>query len=73
MKFSAHTELNGVTVFEPMILNEPDNVDVAVEVVVVSVEDELQPVRTNAITSIGTSGKNHFLKDLFKFSLLSII
>jgi hypothetical protein len=76
MKFSAHTELNGVTVFDPIILNEPESVGVVgVGVVVtgveVGVDAVLQPVKTKARTSTSARGKSHFFMDLFKlfFSL----
>jgi hypothetical protein len=77
MKSSAHTELKGVTVFDPIILNEPVSAVavvvgvVVVEVVAVGVELVLQPAKVRAITSSSARGKSHFLTDLNNlFSLL---
>jgi hypothetical protein len=65
MKFSAHTALKGVTVFDPIILNEPVSAGV-VDDVDVGVDALLQPVKTKARTSTSARGKNHFFTDLFK-------
>jgi hypothetical protein len=75
MKFSAHTELSGVTVLEPMILNEPTTtvlvavavfvaVLVLVTVVVVLVP---QPVTNKAAVRTRARGNNHFCTDLNNF------
>jgi pantoate kinase len=72
MKFSAHTALKGVTVFDPIILNEPVSAGVVGAGVVVVTEVEvgvdavLQPVKTRERTSISARGKSHFFTDLFK-------
>jgi hypothetical protein len=70
MKFSAHTELKGVTVFDPMILNEPVSAETVDEGVVVPegivVVALLQPAKVRIITGISARGRNHFLIDLFK-------
>jgi hypothetical protein len=83
MKFSAHIELSGVTVLEPMILNEPTNtglVTVAVAVavvvavavaVVVAVVPQLIETRATAITS--ARGNKQFLTDLNNFFSLYAI
>jgi hypothetical protein len=75
IKFSAHTELKGVTVFDPIILNEPERagvvgVGVVVTGVEVGVDAVLQPVKTKARTSISARGKSHFFTDLNNFFLL---
>jgi preprotein translocase subunit SecG len=73
MKFSAHIELSGVMVLEPMILNEPASivlvtVDVAVVVcVAVVVTVLLQPAKTTATVRTSARGKSHFLIDLNNF------
>ncbi len=71
MKFSAHTELSGVMVLEPMILNEPDNAGVVFVGVVVGVEVGVavvpQPVTSRAAASASARGKNHFLTDFNNF------
>jgi hypothetical protein len=68
MNSSAHTELSGVTVFDPMILSEPERTDV----VGLGVEVLLQPARTRAKSNIAARGMNHFLVDLCKLFFLLI-
>jgi hypothetical protein len=68
MKSSAHTELSGVTVFEPIILKEPERAGV----VGLGVEVLLQPARTRAKSSVATRGMNHFWVDLCKLFFLLI-
>jgi hypothetical protein len=68
MKSSAHTELSGVIVFEPIILKEPERTGV----VGLGVEVLLQPARTRAKSSIAARGINHFLVDLCKLFFLLI-
>jgi hypothetical protein len=64
MKFSAQTELKGVTVFDPIILNDPERAGaVVVGAVVVGVELALHPAKVKAITSISARGMSHFLTD----------
>jgi hypothetical protein len=72
IKFSAHTELKGVTVFDPIILNEPVSTGVVDEGVgvEVGVDAVLQPVKTKERTSISARGKSHFFTDLNNFILL---
>jgi hypothetical protein len=61
MKSSTHIELSGVTVFEPMILKEPDNVE---DVDVTGVVGVLpQPARKEARSSITARGMSHILVD----------
>jgi hypothetical protein len=77
MKFSAHTELKGVIVLEPITLNEPTRISVVVvavdvDVVVFVVVDVVvavlpQPASIMTAASISVSGKNHFTLDLNKF------
>jgi hypothetical protein len=71
MKFSAHIELSGVMVLEPMTLNEPVSAGVVVGgavvgliVVGVVVVALLQPVRVKTATSASARGKIHFFNDL---------
>ena len=64
MKSSAHIELSGVTVFEPMILKEPDSVEVVDVAGVVGVP--LQPARKKANSSVTARGISHFLLDVCK-------
>ena len=69
MKSSAHTELNGVTVFEPIILKEPERTDV----VGLGVDVLLQPARIRAISIIAAKGMNHFGVDRCKLFFLLYI
>jgi hypothetical protein len=81
MKFSAHTELKGVIVFDPIILNEPESVGVVVVGVVVVVVGvvvvlALQPAKVKTITSTSARDKSHFLTDcnnLFSLFYLSFL
>jgi hypothetical protein len=64
MKSSAHTELNGVTVLEPMILNDPIKVDAAALLVVAAgVVVVAAPVHPEIIVMISTtaSGMSHLI------------
>jgi hypothetical protein len=74
IKVSDQTELSGVTVLEPMILNEPERagtvaVGVAVGVGVGVAEGVAlpQPTKTMAAASTSDRGSNHFLIDFNKF------
>jgi len=59
MNSSAHTALSGVTVFEPIILIDPESVGVLP--VVVSPPPQL--VSTSAVTSkAGTTNSDHLIK-----------
>jgi hypothetical protein len=69
MKSSAHTELNRVTVFEPIILKEPERADV----VEPGVEVLLQPARTRTVSIIAAKGMNHFGVDRCKLFFLLYI
>jgi hypothetical protein len=77
MKSSAHTALKGVTVFDPIILNEPVSEGAVDEGVVEGVDVVPQPAKIKAITIINARGKSHLFTDLFKlffsFFLRSII
>jgi len=64
MKFSAQTELNGVTVFDPTILIEPEKVEESADGKLL-----LQPEKARAIASI--KGTSHFLDDFDNFSSCS--
>jgi hypothetical protein len=69
IKSSAQTELKGVTVFDPIILNDPERAGavvvgaVVVGVVAVGVELALHPAKVKAITSISARGMSHSLTD----------
>jgi hypothetical protein len=56
MNSSAHTELNGVTVFEPMILKDTEGL----------LPPAKTRTRTMAKTETTARGTSHFLIDLFK-------
>ena len=76
IKSSAYTELKGVTVFDPIILNEPDRAGVVAVVVGVDVDVVPQLAKIKARTSTSARGKSHFLTDLnnvFSFCLYPII
>jgi hypothetical protein len=68
IKSSAQTELKGVTVFDPIILNEPESAGVVgvgavVTGVVVGVDAVLQPTKTTAKSSTNARGMSHSLTD----------
>jgi len=58
MKFSAHTELSGVTVLEPMILNEPVSAG-SVDTTGVVAVPLLHPAKRKSVSIIAESSMNH--------------